>query len=192
MTQRVLHDLGCVCGRHFRRVLYHAINVTQQPGLRYAVLGGVLNTVQCPSCERTARVNLPFLYQDSARSRLIYVYPSEEKDLSSEIHRQIAATVDALDESALLVEGLPRPSVLFGLERLAGLIERELEPGEEPGSVTFDVRPGIKPERAARVIAGRVAVQAGAYVHSWREGGRLHLQILGPRAQLEAMTISVQ
>lgn len=187
-----MHDLGCVCGRHFRRVLYHSIDVTQHPGLRYAVLAGVLNTVQCPSCERIARVNLPFLYSDTARRRLSYVYPTEIDDTDGETRRQIVATIGALEEGEAADEGLPRPNLMFGLERLAELIAEDMSADEEPGSISFDVRPGIKPERAARVIASRVALQAGAYVYDWREGGRLHLQIVGPRALLEQMTISIQ
>ena len=81
--------------------------------------------------------------------------------------------------------------LIFGLERLAQLIGTELDDDEQPGSISFDVRPGIKPERAARALAGHVALQTKGYVHAWREGGRLHLQILGPRAGLEEATIIV-
>jgi len=189
MTRRMIHDLGCTCGRHFRRVLYHAIDVTQQSGLRYAVLGGVLNSVQCPSCERVARVNLPFLYRDGAHGRLVYVYPEKAREQAGELRGQIVQLTQELEESAAVPEGLLRPTLIFGLERLADLIGEELGDDEQPGSVAFDVRPGVNPERAARVLAGRVALQAGGYVHSWREGGRLHVQILGPRARLEAMTM---
>lgn len=190
MTRRVIHDLGCTCGRHFRRVLFHAVDVGQIPGLRYAVLADVLNTVQCPSCERAARVNLPFLYQDAAHGHLIYVYPIEAEDQAGELRGQIVQMIQNLEGSAAL-DSQVRPTLLFGMDRLARLIDGELADGEEPGSVSFDVRPGVKPERAARVIAGRVALQAGGYVHDWREGGRLHLQIIGPRATLESMTITL-
>ena len=191
MTRRVMHDLCCVCGRHFRRSLYHAVDVGQQPGLRYAVIAGVLNVVQCPSCERVARVNIPVLYHDPRGGRLLYVYPVEDDAQSDELRDQIARLGDVPDEDAAVASGTRRPTVMFGLERLAGTIADTLADAEQPGSITVDVRPGIKPERAGRIMVNRIALQIGGYVYSWREGGRLHLQILGPRSSMEQLTISI-
>jgi hypothetical protein len=100
--------------------------------------------------------------------------------------------ISALEESAGARQDLQPPTLMFGLERLAQLVRTELSDGEQPGSLSFDVRPGLKAERAARALAGRVALQTNGYVHSWREGGRLHLQILGPRARLEEATITMR
>ena len=189
MTHRVMHDLGCPCGRHFRRALYHALDVTQQPGLRYAVLAQVLNVVQCPSCERTARVNLPFLYEDAARGHFLYVCPQEAEEQAGQLRGQLVRLMSALEERVGAREDLQPPALLFGLERLVALVRAELSDDEQPATISFDVRPGIKTERAARALAGRVALRTNGYVHSWREGGRLHLQILGPRAKLGEATI---
>jgi hypothetical protein len=187
-----MHDLGCPCGRHFRRALYHALDVTQQPGLRYAVLAQVVNVVQCPSCERLARVGLPFLYQDAARGHFIYVCPEKAEEQEGQLRGQLVQLISALEESAGARQDLQPPTLMFGLERLAQLVRAELSDGEQPGSLSFDVRPSLKAERAARALAGRVALQTNGYVHSWREGGRLHLQILGPRARLEEATITMR
>ncbi len=203
MTRRVVHDLGCVCGRHFRRALYHSLTIAEHPGLRYGVLAGVLNAVQCPSCERVARVNLPFLYQDNARGHLIYVYPldtdedDEDEDGDNgegagrdEPRGQTAQMelVGAFDLTIPGAEDLPRPTVLFGLERLADIIADELTPDEHPGSIAFDVRPGLRSERTARLAANRLAGQTDGYVYAWRDSGRLHLQVLGPSARLQKLT----
>ena len=190
-TLRVMHDLGCPCGRHFRRALYHALDVTQHPGLRYAVLAQVVNVVQCPSCERVARVSLPFLYQDAARGHFIYVCPEEAEEQEGQLRGQLVQLMSALEESAGARQDLQPPALMFGLERLAQLVRTELSDGEQPGSLSFDVRPSLKAERTARALAGRVAHQTNGYVHSWREGGRLHLQILGPRARLDEATITM-
>ncbi len=195
MTRRVVHDLGCVCGRHFRRALYHSLTIAEHPGLRYGALAGVLNAVQCPSCERVARVNLPFLYQDNARGHLIYVYPldTDEEDDGGDNGESRGQTaqmelVGDFDLTIPGVEDLPRPTVLFGLERLADIIADELAPDEHPGSIAFDVRPGSRSERTARLVANHLAGQADGYVYSWRDGGRLHLQVLGPSARLQKLT----
>src|SRR5919199_1002542 len=97
ITLRVMHDLGCPCGRHFRRALYHALDVTQQPGLRYAVLARVVNVVQCPSCERMARVSLPFLYQDAARGHFIYVCPEETEEQEGHFRGELVQWMSALE-----------------------------------------------------------------------------------------------
>jgi len=184
-TLRVMHDLGCACGRHFRRPLFHAIDVAEQPGLRYALLAGVFNAAQCPSCERTASVDLAFLYRDEARGHLFQVRPDDGGDESDVADLDMLA--DALGASQ--AEGLRRAAVMTGVEPLVELIAAELDEDEQPGSIEFDVRPGIASERAARLMAGHIAAGVDGYVHAWREGGRLHLDVLGPTAKLEAITI---
>ena len=109
ITLRVMHDLGCRCGRHFRRALYHALDVAQQPGLRYAVLAQVVNVVQCPSCERLARVSLPFLYQDAPRGHFIYVCPEEAEEQEGQLRGRLVQLINALEESAGARQDLRRP-----------------------------------------------------------------------------------
>jgi len=185
-TIRVMHDLGCACGRHFRRPLFHALDVTEQPGLRYALLAGVLNVAQCPSCERIATIDVPFLYDDEARGHLFQVYPlgMEMDALGPETVRAIA---DAL--ATPMLDDSRRAAVIHSLEPLVELIGDELDDDEQPGSVLFDVRPGITSERAARRLAEQIAANVDGYVHSWREGGRLHLDVMGPSARLETIRV---
>lgn len=194
-TVRVMHDLGCVCGRHFRCPLFHALDVMEQPGLRYALLAGVLNSAQCPSCERISTVDLPFLYSDEARGHFYHVYPEGPEGFEGPRGKES----DGWDVEAVRmitrgggpfpVEGSRRPTVLNGVEPLVELIAAVLGEDEQPGSVLFDVRPGIKSERAARLVAGQIAVGVDGYAHSWREGGRLHLDVLGPTGKLETITV---
>jgi len=185
-TLRVMHDLGCACGRHFRRPLFHAIDVAEQPGLRYALLAGVFNTAQCPSCERTASVDLPFLYRDEAHSHLFQVRHDDGGD-EADAADDLDMLADALGVSPSA--DLHGPAVMTGVEPLVELIAAELDEDEQPGSIEFDVRPGIASERAARLMAAHIAAGVDGYVHAWREGGRLHLDVLGPTAKLEAITI---
>src|SRR5438105_534925 len=134
-TLRVVHDLGCPCGRHFRRALYHALDVTQHPGLRYAVLAQILNVVQCPSCERMAHVDLPFLYHDAARGHFIYVCPEEAEEQAGQLQGQLVQMISALEKSVPTPRDLQPPMLIFGLERLAQLIRTELDDDEQPGSI---------------------------------------------------------
>jgi len=194
MTRFMVHDLGCACGRHFRRPLFHSITATLTPGLRYAVLAGVFNTVQCPSCERIARVNLAFLYQDPSHDRLVYVYPldgAEGEDTSAAMMQMQLHLSDALDAFPQETAGMPQPLVVFGLDQLAELIGEDMPDGEYLGSVFFDARPGARSELAARKVASGVAADAAGYVHSWREGGRLHLQVVASGKTLQDMTADV-
>jgi len=182
-TLRVMRDLGCACGRHFRRPLFHAIDVAEQPGLRYALLAGVFNAAQCPNCERTASVDVPFLYRDEAHGHLFQVWhDADESD---------AADLDMLADAlgASQSANAHRAAAMTGVEPLVELIASELDEDEQPGSIEFDVRPGIASERAARLMAEHIAAGVDGYVHAWREGGRLHLDILGPTARLEAITV---
>ncbi len=191
MTRFMVHDLGCACGRHFRRPLFHSLTATQTPGLRYAVLAGVFNTVQCPSCERIARVNLAFLYQDPSHNRLVYVYPLDNPDgddNAEAVTRMRLYLSDALDAFPEETAGLPEPLVVFGLDQLAELIGEDMPDDEYLGSVFFDARPGARSERAARAVAARMAADAAGYVYSWREGGRLHLQVVASGKTLQEMT----
>ena len=191
-TLRVMHDLGCACGRHFRRPLFRALDVTAQPGLRYALLAGVLNVAQCPSCERVTTIDLPFLYDDEAHGHLFQVYPegSEEESPESDTDT-VRAVADAMRGRTVAaeLEGTRRPAVMNGVEPLVELITAELSEDEQPGSVLFDVRPGIRSERAARLLAGQIASGVDGYVHSWRECGRLHLDVMGPSERLENITV---
>lgn len=184
-TLRVMHDLGCACGRHFRRPLFHAIDVAEQPGLRYALLSGVFNSAQCPSCERTANVDLAFLYRDEPRGHLFQVRPDNGGDEADVADLDMLADVLGASQA----EGLRRVTIMTGVEPLVELIAAELDEDEQPGSIEFDVRPGIAAERAARQMAGHIAAGVDGYVHAWREGGRLHLDVLGPTTKLEAITI---
>lgn len=187
---RVMHDLGCACGRHFRRPLYHALDAAEQPGLRYALLAGVLNAVQCPACERTAVVGLPFLYGDEARGHLFQVYPDGEgPDGPGESDGGGGVRMIAGGRDPRAAEGARGPAVMAGVAPLLGLIEAGLGEDEQPGSLVFDVRPGIASERLARHVAGQVAAEVSGYVHSWREGGRLHIDVLGPAERLESIQV---
>lgn len=191
MTRFMVHDLSCSCGRHFRRPLFHSLTATRTPGLRYAVLAGVFNTVQCPSCERIARVNLAFLYQDPAHNRLVYVYPLDALDSENNTEAVGQMQVHLSDSLGIIpqeAEELPEPVVIFGMDQLAELIGEDMPGGEYLGSVFFDARPGARSEQAARAVAARVAADAGGYVHSWREGGRLHLQVVASGKTLQEMT----
>ncbi len=199
MTQRMMHDLGCACGRYFRRPLYHALDAQAHPGLRYAVLAGVLNVVQCPGCERIARVGLPFLYHDGAHGRFVYVQPDDDEageagvdgSAGAGVRMMAAAFVPAgAARVPMVAPEAPRPTIVHGLERLVDLVLDDVG-DEDMGVIAIDVRPGIRSERAARGLANSVAAEIGGYVHAWREGGRLHLQILGPSARMEEITISV-
>ena len=129
---------------------------------------------------------MPFLYDDEARGHLFQVYPTGvEMDAPG---AETAPTIaDAL--STPMMDDSRRAAVIHSLEPLVELIGDELDDDEQPGSVLFDVRPGITSERTARLLANQIAANVDGYVHSWREGGRLHLDVMGPSARLETIRV---
>lgn len=77
----------CDCGREFTATVHHAVNVTLEPHLLYALLAGKLNVATCPNCGRQITSELPFIYHDMKRGLFAYVHPN--KDLEDEDRQQM-------------------------------------------------------------------------------------------------------
>jgi CpXC protein len=79
----------CECGRTFQSTIHHAVNITLEPSLLYALLAGRLNVATCPNCGRRIPSDLPFLYHDMKRGLFAYVHP--DGDLGEEEREQVLA-----------------------------------------------------------------------------------------------------
>ena len=77
MSQSSRYNLTCPkCKTPHEAVLYHSVNVEEEPDLRVQLLSGRLNAVACPSCGLTYRVDKPVLYNDPERRIMIYLMPA--------------------------------------------------------------------------------------------------------------------
>ena len=77
MSQSSSYNLTCPkCKTPHEAVLYHSVNIEEDPDLRVQLLSGRLNAVTCPSCGLTYRVDKPVLYNDPERRIMIYLMPA--------------------------------------------------------------------------------------------------------------------
>ncbi|HEY7953684.1 MAG TPA: CpXC domain-containing protein [Polyangia bacterium] len=65
---------ACPCGERFRAVGWRAVDSSDAEATA-RLLDGALNRVRCPSCEATAELELPVIYHDLERPRLVLVLP---------------------------------------------------------------------------------------------------------------------
>jgi hypothetical protein len=122
-----------VCGRAFGAPIYRSANVTLDPGLKTAILGGSFNVVECPDCRRRTYADVPFLYHDMAAGLAVWVYPTtsagQEPAIRAKIQRAAVILGASVGES-LRTGTRPEDELLFGMERL---IERLVEPIADGG-----------------------------------------------------------
>ncbi|GAC1447098.1 MAG: hypothetical protein PVSMB4_01450 [Ktedonobacterales bacterium] len=88
---------ACTCGTEWATTVHHAVNITLEPELLYALLEGTLNASSCPNCGRKVASALPFVYHDMKRGLFAYVHPQaglpeEERDALLEQLRRVYTT----------------------------------------------------------------------------------------------------
>lgn len=71
-------QLTCpACGTPFRAGIYTLVDVTQQPELKGALLGGQLNVAVCPNCRTASMLGAPLVYHDAAKQLCLVYFPQE-------------------------------------------------------------------------------------------------------------------
>ncbi|NTU81976.1 MAG: hypothetical protein HGA45_21795 [Chloroflexales bacterium] len=65
------------CGTQFRAGIYTLVDVTQQPELKQALMGGQLNVAVCPSCRTASMLGAPMVYHDAAKQLCLVYFPQE-------------------------------------------------------------------------------------------------------------------
>lgn len=71
-------QLSCpACGTTFRTGIYTLVDVTQQPELKGALLGGQLNVAVCPNCRTASMLAAPLIYHDAAKQLCLVYFPQE-------------------------------------------------------------------------------------------------------------------
>jgi hypothetical protein len=65
------------CGTSFRTGIYTLVDVTQQPELKSALLGGQLNVAVCPNCRTASMLGAPMVYHDAEKQLFLLYFPQE-------------------------------------------------------------------------------------------------------------------
>jgi hypothetical protein len=71
-------QLTCpACGTQFRAGIYTLVDVTEQPELKAALLGGQLNVAVCTNCRTASMLAAPLIYHDAAKQLCLVYFPQE-------------------------------------------------------------------------------------------------------------------
>jgi hypothetical protein len=65
------------CKQPFVAQIYHVVDAATDPGLKYQLLSGKLNTAACPSCGMAGMLGMPFAYHDPDKEILFVFVPTE-------------------------------------------------------------------------------------------------------------------
>jgi hypothetical protein len=145
-TRRERIVYSCPCGERFAAEVWRAVDA-RDGEVAARLIDGRLNRVRCPSCEAPAEVQVPVLYHDGARQRLVLVLPDGLR------HRELAERATLF--AALAADEEPPPDyvleaqVVFGASGLrAALAPRT---SEEPHADEVDTL-ALPPRRPVATV----------------------------------------
>lgn len=98
------------CGTPFRTGIYTLVDVTQQPELKGALLGGQLNVAVCPNCRTASMLGAPLVYHDAAKQLCLVYFPQELNSRPEEQERFVGEATTFLMRS--LPADAPRAHLL--------------------------------------------------------------------------------
>ena len=115
-----------MCEHVFETSIFISVNVQDNPLLKEMILNGELNVIMCPECKNIFYFEEFLLYLDPAEELLVFVYPQMceiEKERYIEIANQEFEMAQSLSEEDERIKY--KPKVVFGLDRLVELINKE-------------------------------------------------------------------
>ncbi len=143
------------CGQPNDVAIENIVDVTHQPELKSALLGGRLNVLRCSNCGMMSSVAAPLLYHDASKELLIAFVPMELnlprdqqdrivgdllKELTASIPKESfkgymfqprqALTLQGLTEQILEADGITK-EVIEGQRQTVRLIEEMLQAGPD-------------------------------------------------------------
>jgi HEAT repeat protein len=140
-TRKAPVVFSCSCGERFAVQVFRAVD-SEARAETVQLLEGTLNRVRCPACDHAADVQVPVLYHDLSRRRLVLVLPQSQRhrelDELGELFRTLAA--DAEPPPGYVLDA----KVVFGAVGLREALETADAPG---GAVGHPLAP------TARVVA---------------------------------------
>ena len=119
------------CGP-FEAERWSFINVSQDPQLKEAVLGGELNLLRCEQCHHFFYSEGDLIYLDEDAQLLIFVFArcsrAKQKELTAKMQRDYQLLKESLLQKIHLDFG---PICVFGPEELKDVIEKEDQRNDE-------------------------------------------------------------
>ncbi len=112
------------------------VNVTHNPELKDAVLGGELNLYCCPQCSTFFHGDSDLIYLDEQSSLLVFVFSDKNRqdqgELLEKMRRDYATFKDTLFKQLKLDS---EPMYVFGLEELKEVIDKEQQRTDESEAI---------------------------------------------------------
>ncbi len=87
------------CNSPIRTGIYTVVDVTQQPELKQALLGGQLNVALCQNCGMGSMLGAPMVYHDAEKQLCLVYFPQELNASPEEQERFIGETTSAIIRS---------------------------------------------------------------------------------------------
>lgn len=115
------------CGQVSKTQLTVIIDANHNPEAKRELLGGVLNTVQCPQCGQATTASTPLVYHDASKEMLITFVPTElhtSADVADKMVGSLVREVTDSMENRLIKSYVLQPRRALTLQ---GLVEQILE-----------------------------------------------------------------
>ena len=129
LTETVTCPNGC---ETFEADRWSFINVTQDPELKEAVLGGELNLFRCEHCHTFFHGDTDLIYLDEQAQLLVFVYSEKNRAKQKELVAKMQQDYQLLKDTLFKKLGLDfSPLCVFGLEELKEVIEKEEQRNDE-------------------------------------------------------------
>lgn len=132
-----------MCGELGKAEIYTSVNTTVNKALRDKVLDGELFSWRCPSCNYSARLNYPILYNDMKNRFMVYLIPKIDryqlcdKELENKysnlrnISKRITADFNSFKEKIFIFEsGLDDMAVELTKLAISQTVSKKLDGAE--------------------------------------------------------------
>ena len=125
MALKTAYAIRCSCKARFTASVCEYFLADHDPELKEAILSGDFNSVACPSCGQTLRVEVPFLYRDEKNRLFVWVCPKKDASKRKKLEKELIEKKSRLE--CHFVDGAePGTEMLvFGMEALVFLLLQE-------------------------------------------------------------------
>ena len=108
------------------------INVTQDPDLKEAILGGELNLLRCEHCNTFFHCDSDLIYLDEEAQLLVFVFSEKNRAKQKELVAKMQQDYQLLKDTLFKKMDFEfNPIYVFGLEGLKEVLEKEEQRNDE-------------------------------------------------------------